>query len=68
MVTACMGLLWMSDCVRGKPLIGVIGIISATMSTGASFGFLMYCQVVYTRLNIVALFLVLGNFYPFRLC
>ncbi|MCL4136547.1 UNVERIFIED_CONTAM: hypothetical protein GTU68_057602, partial [Idotea baltica] len=36
MVTACMALLWMSDCVRCKPLIGVVGIISAVMSTGAA--------------------------------
>ncbi|RXG57189.1 Patched domain-containing protein 3 [Armadillidium vulgare] len=59
MITACMALLWMSDCIRSKPLIGLIGIISASMSAGASFGFLIYCGAVYTRLNVVAIFLVL---------
>lgn len=60
MISACMALLWMSDCIRSKPLIGLIGIISASMSAGASFGFLIYCGAVYTRLNVVAIFLVLG--------
>ncbi|KAB7507266.1 Patched domain-containing protein 3 [Armadillidium nasatum] len=37
MITACMALLWMSDCIRSKPLIGLIGIISASIGVDDIF-------------------------------
>ncbi|XP_065559917.1 patched domain-containing protein 3-like [Artemia franciscana] len=48
------------DWVRAKPLIGLCGVISATMGTSASFGLLCYLGLDFIGINLAAPFLMLG--------
>ena len=49
------------DWVRAKPLIGLCGVISATMGTSASFGLLCYLGLDFIGINLAAPFLMLGK-------
>lgn len=44
----------MSDWVRSKPMLGLMGNISAVMGTLAGFGLAMYCGVDFIGINLVS--------------
>lgn len=68
MVAFCIFTCMMTDWVKSKPILGLLGIISAILATLASFGFVIYLGVPFTGINLAAPFLMLGNDYnrPFR--
>jgi patched domain-containing protein len=57
-VITCM----MGDTVRSKPWLGLLGNISACMSTAAAFGLAMYLGVEFIGINLAAPFLMIGEF------
>ncbi|KAF0290223.1 Patched domain-containing protein 3 [Amphibalanus amphitrite] len=60
MVMFCIVTSMMGDCVRSKPLVGLLGVVSATLATGTAFGLLMYCGLPFIGINLAAPFLMLG--------
>lgn len=52
----------MGDTVRSKPWLGLLGNISACMSTAAAFGLAMYLGVEFIGINLAAPFLMIGEF------
>lgn len=58
----------MGDWVRGKPILGMIGVVTAVLSSFAAFGFLIYLGVPFIGINMAAPFLMLGTLAPFNLC
>ena len=52
----------MADWVRSKPLLGLLGVVSALMACGTAFGILMYCQLEFIGINLAAPFLMLGEY------
>ncbi|XP_053687905.1 patched domain-containing protein 3 [Sabethes cyaneus] len=50
----------MCDVVRSKPLLGLMGVISAAMATMAAFGQAMYLGVEFIGINLAAPFLMIG--------
>lgn len=55
----------MGDWVRGKPMIGVIGVITSVLSSFAAFGLLVYIGVPFIGINMAAPFLMLGTYSEF---
>jgi len=55
-VVTCM----MSDWVRSKPYLGLLGNISAIMATAAAFGLAIYCGFEFIGINLAAPFLMVG--------
>ncbi|XP_012253050.2 patched domain-containing protein 3 [Athalia rosae] len=55
-VVTCM----MSDWVRSKPWLGLLGNISAAMATVAAFGLCMYLGIEFIGINLAAPFLMIG--------
>jgi predicted RND superfamily exporter protein len=51
----------MCDWVKSKPYLGLLGVVSSMLGTGAAFGFLMYLGVPYIGINVAAPFLMLGE-------
>ncbi|XP_037089285.1 patched domain-containing protein 3-like [Pollicipes pollicipes] len=60
MVLFCIVTSMMGDWVRSKPLVGLLGVISATLATGTAFGILMYAGLPFIGINLAAPFLMLG--------
>lgn len=56
-VVTCM----MTDWVRSKPWLGLLGNISAAMATVAAFGLCIYLGVDFIGLNLAAPFLMIGE-------
>ena len=56
MITASM-----ADWVRSKPLLGLMGVVSAMLACCTAFGILMYCQIEFIGINLAAPFLMLGE-------
>jgi patched domain-containing protein len=56
-VTSCM----MGDWVRSKPILGLLGTVSAIAGTLAGFGFICYCGVKFIGINLAAPFLLVGE-------
>lgn len=52
----------MGDTVRSKPWLGLLGNVSACMSTAAAFGLAMYLGVEFIGINLAAPFLMIGEF------
>lgn len=52
----------MSDWVRSKPWLGLLGNISAGMATVSAFGACMYFGVDFIGINLAAPFLMIGKF------
>ncbi|CAG0901201.1 unnamed protein product, partial [Darwinula stevensoni] len=48
------------DPVKSKPMLAIMGVVSAAIATLASMGFLIYIQIPFIGLNKVAPFLILG--------
>ena len=59
-ITSC----WMTDWVRAKPWLGLLGNVSACLGTAAAFGFTMYLGVEFIGINLAAPFLMLGKLQP----
>ncbi|KAF7270000.1 hypothetical protein GWI33_016989 [Rhynchophorus ferrugineus] len=55
-IVTCM----MSDWVRSKPWLGLLGNLSAAMATLGAFGFCMYAGVDFIGINLAAPFLMIG--------
>ena len=61
MIIFCVVTCMMADWVKSKPLLGLVGVISAVMGTVTAFGFCMYVGVPFIGINLAAPFLMLGN-------
>jgi len=48
------------DWVRGKPLLGLVGVISAVMGTASAFGFASLVGLPFIGINMIIPFLMLG--------
>lgn len=51
----------MGDAVRSKPILGLMGNISAAMATCAAFGLAMYLGFEFIGINLAAPFLMIGK-------
>ena len=60
MIGFCIITLMMTDWVKSKPLVGLVGVISAVLATIASMGLIMYCGTPFIGINMAAPFLMLG--------
>lgn len=56
----------MSDTVRSKPWLGLLGNISACMATLAAFGLAMYLGISFIGINLAAPFLMIGKLLDFN--
>lgn len=56
-VVTCM----MTDWVRSKPWLGLLGNISAAMATVAAFGLCIYLGIDFIGINLAAPFLMIGK-------
>lgn len=56
-VITCM----MFDVVRSKPLLGLMGNVSAIMATCAAFGCAMYLGIEFIGINLAAPFLMISK-------
>lgn len=52
----------MGDSVRSKPWLGLMGILSAIMSTLGAFGLAMYLDIEFIGINLAAPFLMIGEY------
>lgn len=50
----------MTDWVRSKPWLGLLGNFSAAMATIAAFGTCIYADVDFIGINLAAPFLMIG--------
>lgn len=62
MIAFCVLTSMMGDCVRSKPVVGLLGVVSAVLATGTAFGLLMYCGLPFIGINLAAPFLMLGEY------
>lgn len=56
-IVTCM----MTDWVRSKPWLGLLGNLSAAMATVAAFGLCIYLGIDFIGLNLAAPFLMIGK-------
>lgn len=61
MVVFSVGACTMSDWVRSKPLLGLLGTLSAIAGTLSAFGVIIYCGVKFIGINLAAPFLLVGE-------
>ena len=61
MVVFCVASSLMSDWVRSKPYLGVLGVFSATLGTCTAFGFCARLGIPFIGINLAILFLMLGK-------
>lgn len=62
MVLFSVASVMMSDWVRTKPWLGLLGVVSAALACVAAFGFLIYFGVEFIGINMAAPFLMLGEY------
>lgn len=55
----------MLDWVKSKPVMGLMGTISAAMGTVAAFGFAIYLGFDFIGINLAAPFLMVGEYKSF---
>ncbi|KAB7502764.1 Patched domain-containing protein 3 [Armadillidium nasatum] len=60
MILFSVGNTMMFDWVRSKVYLGLIGLSSAALATGASFGYLMYFGIANSGINNIIPFLMIG--------
>jgi len=60
MVMFCIITCMMTDWVKSKPLLGLLGVISAILGSISAFGLVMYCGMDFIGINLAAPFLMLG--------
>ena len=68
MISFCIVACMITDWVKSKPFIGILGLISTMMSIFAAFGFCMYIGVPFITFNLAAPFLMLGMYFAFCRC
>lgn len=60
MVLFCIVTCMMTDWVKSKPLLGLLGVISAILGSISAFGLVMYLGMDFIGINLAAPFLMLG--------
>lgn len=60
MVIFCILTCMMTDWVKSKPLIGLLGVVSAIFGSITAFGLVMYLGMDFIGINLAAPFLMLG--------
>ena len=60
MVIFCIVTCMMTDWVKSKPLLGLLGVISAILGSISAFGLVMYLGMDFIGINLAAPFLMLG--------
>ena len=60
MIAFCIVTCMMTDWVKSKPILGLMGVISAIMATIVSFGLVIYCGMAFIGINLASPFLMLG--------
>jgi len=60
MIAFCIITCMMTDWVKSKPVLGLLGVFSAILATIASLGTIMYCGMPFIGINLAAPFLMLG--------
>jgi len=60
MVVFCIITCMMTDWVKSKPLLGLLGVISAILGSISAFGLVMYLGMDFIGINLAAPFLMLG--------
>ena len=60
MIIFCIVTCMMTDWVKSKPLLGLLGVISAIMGSISAFGLVMYLGMDFIGINLAAPFLMLG--------
>merc|ERR1719384_2603894 len=60
MIAFCIVTCMMTDWVKSKPVLGLLGVVSAVLATIAALGMIMYCGVPFIGINMAAPFLMLG--------
>lgn len=60
MVLFCIITCMMTDWVKSKPLLGLMGVVSAIFGSIAAFGLVMYLGMEFIGINLAAPFLMLG--------
>lgn len=63
MIVFSVGTCMMSDWVRSKPWLGLLGCVSAGIAVVAAFGLCVYCGIEMIGINLAAPFLMLGKFH-----
>lgn len=63
MVGFCVLTCMMTDWVKSKPLLGLLGVISSVQACIAAFGFVMYWGMRFTGITLAVPFLMLGENY-----
>jgi hypothetical protein len=51
----------MTDWVKSKPLLGLLGVVSSILGTIAALGLAVYIGIPFTGINLAAPFLMLGK-------
>lgn len=62
MAVFSIGTCMMTDWVRSKPWLGLLGNISAGLATISAFGLCMYLGIDFIGINLAAPFLMIGEF------
>ena len=60
MVVFCILTCMMTDWVKSKPLLGLLGVLSAILASVTAFGLVMYLGMDFIGINLAAPFLMLG--------
>jgi len=60
MVIFCIMTCMMTDWVKSKPLLGLLGVISAILGSISAFGLVIYLGMDFIGINLAAPFLMLG--------
>ena len=60
MVLFCIVTCMMTDWVKSKPLLGLLGVVSAILGSISAFGLVMYLGMDFIGINLAAPFLMLG--------
>jgi predicted RND superfamily exporter protein len=60
MVVFCILTCMMTDWVKSKPLLGLLGVASAILASVTAFGLVMYLGMDFIGINLAAPFLMLG--------
>ena len=60
MIIFCIVTCMMTDWVKSKPLLGLLGVVSAILGSISAFGMVMYLGMDFIGINLAAPFLMLG--------
>lgn len=66
MIAFCVMTCMMTDWVKSKPLLGLLGVVSSILGTIAALGLAVYVGIPFTGINLAAPFLMLGKIKTFK--